>query len=225
MARGRRLRPRVSATGFLAALVLSLVVTPFVRGLKEGPLYEAVLYTLVMSTGLVASGSRRKLAFGLVSLILIAIWLNQLWPQECPALTYILPAMAFLGIVIGSLLGFVLRAKQVDADVLCAGISVYLILGLLWGLAYTGVAQVIPDAFAYNTSRGTPTSMSGFTAIYFSFMTLMTVGYGDITPTADVARMLAMVEAMTGTLFVVVMIARLVSLYSASGQTRTHHQA
>ena len=60
--------------------------------------------------------------------------------------------------------------------------------------------------------------MSGFTAIYFSFITLATLGYGDITPAADIARMLAMLEAMTGTLFVGVMIARLVSLYSASGQ-------
>ena len=65
------------------------------------------------------------------------------------------------------------------------------------------------------------TVMSGFTAMYFSFTTLMTLGYGDITPVADVARMLAMLEAMTGTLFVGVMIARLVCLYSAAGHTRT----
>ena len=63
--------------------------------------------------------------------------------------------------------------------------------------------------------------MSGFTAIYFSFITLATLGYGDITPVADVARMLAMLEAMTGTLFVGVMIARLVSLYSVPGQKQT----
>jgi voltage-gated potassium channel Kch len=114
-------------------------------------------------------------------------------------------------------LGFILRAERVDADVLCAGISVYLILGLLWGQAYTLVAQVNPDAFSFSTRSGTATAMSGFTAIYFSFTTLMTVGYGDITPVADVARMLAMLEAMTGTLFVGVMIARLVSLYSRLG--------
>ena len=79
------------------------------------------------------------------------------------------------------------------------------------------MAQVDPKAFAFNTARATPVAMSGVTAHYFSFMTLMTVGYGDITPVADVARMLAMIEAMTGTLFFGVMIARLVSLYSASG--------
>jgi len=223
----RRLKLRVSAIGFLAALVVCLVATPFVQGLEEGQLYQAVLFTLVMCTGLIASGSCRRLAFALVSFALAAIWLNQIWPQKCPALTFILPAIAFLAVVIASLLGFVLRAKSVDANVLCAGISVYLILGLLWGLAYTFVAQVNPNAFSFNTRSGTAAVMSGFTAIYFSCTTLMTVGYGDITTVADVARMLAMLEAMTGTLFVGVMIARLVSLYSASGKSETsaHNQS
>ena len=144
LAKNRKLRLRVSAVGFLAALVLMLVATPFVQGFKEGQLYEAVLFTLVMCTGLIASGSCRRLAFALVSFALAAIWLNQLWPEKCPALTFILPAMAFLGVVIASLLRFILRAKRVNANVLCAGISVYLILGLLWGLAYTLVAQVNP---------------------------------------------------------------------------------
>jgi hypothetical protein len=219
LTQGQRPRLRVSAAGFLAALVLCLVATPFVQGLEDGQLYQAVLFTLVMCTGLIASGSCRRLAFALVSFALAAIWLNQVWPRKCPALTFILPAIAFLGVVIASLLGFILRAKRVDANVLCAGISVYLILGLLWGLAYTFVAQVNPDAFSFNTRSETAAVMSGFTAIYFSFTTLMTVGYGDITPVADVARMLAMLEAMTGTLFVGVMIARLVSLYSATGPT------
>ncbi len=217
----RRLRLRISAVGFLAALVLMLVASPFVRGLKEGQLYESVLFTLVMCTGLIASGSCRRLAFALVSLPLAAIWLNQLWPQKCPALTFILPAVAFLAVVAGALLRFILRAKRVDAEVLCAGISVYLILGLLWGLAYTFVAQMNPDAFSFSIRPGTATVMSGFTAIYFSFTTLATLGYGDITPTADIARMLAMLEGMTGPLFVGVMIARLVSLYSATGHVQT----
>ena len=175
-ARERRFGLRVSAVRFLAALVLMLVATPFVEGLKQGQLYEAVLFTLVMCTGLIASGSRRRLAFALVSFPLVAIWLNQLWPRTCPALTFILPGMAFLVVVTASLLRFVLRAKRVDAEVLCAGISVYLILGLLWGLAYTLVAQVNPNAFSFSTPSGIAATMSGFTSIYFSFITLATLG-------------------------------------------------
>jgi voltage-gated potassium channel Kch len=58
--------------------------------------------------------------------------------------------------------------------------------------------------------------MSRFTGLYFSFVTLSTVGYGDIVPISDVARMLALTESITGTLFVGVLIARLVSLYSSA---------
>ena len=218
--KGRRLRLRVSAAGFLAALVLMLVATPFVQGFKQGPLCETVLFTLVMCTGLVATGSRHRLTFALVSFAIGAIWLHQVWPQRCPALTFILAAMAFLTVVIAWLLGFILRAKRVDAEVLCAGISVYLILGLFWGQAYRLVAQMNPYAFSFSTHPGTSATMSGFTSIYFSFTTLATLGYGDIVPVTDVARMLTMVEAMTGTLFVGVMIARLVSLYSAMAQNQ-----
>ena len=59
-----------------------------------------------------------------------------------------------------------------------------------------------------------PQSINGFNGFYFSFITLSTVGYGDITPVSRIARWLAAMEAMTGLLYVTVLIARLVSLYS-----------
>jgi hypothetical protein len=57
--------------------------------------------------------------------------------------------------------------------------------------------------------------MNGFTGLYFSFITLSTVGYGDIVPVSEVARMLAIVEAMFGMFYMTLLIARLVSLYSS----------
>jgi hypothetical protein len=87
-------------------------------------------------------------------------------------------------------------------------------LGLMWTIAYWLVAWVTPTAFAFNTATGTKESMERFNAFYFSFITLSTVGYGDITPVSKVARMLAATEAMTGLLYVAVLIARLVALYS-----------
>ena len=68
-------------------------------------------------------------------------------------------------------------------------------------------------AFAFNTNGGT-TTINGFDGFYFSFITLSTVGYGDITPVSRIARWLAATEAMTGLLYVTVLISRLVSLYS-----------
>ena len=63
--------------------------------------------------------------------------------------------------------------------------------------------------------------MDGFNAFYFSFITLSTVGYGDITPVSRIARWLAAMEAMTGLLYVAVLIARLVALYR-SGEGKFH---
>jgi voltage-gated potassium channel Kch len=85
-------------------------------------------------------------------------------------------------------------------------------LGLLWSLAYRLVDTLTPGAFAFNATH--EQSMADFSAFYFSFVTLTTVGYGDITPVSSVARMLAVMESMTGTLYVAVLIARLVALYS-----------
>ena len=113
------------------------------------------------------------------------------------------------------LLRFILHAPSVTVEVLCASIAAYLMLGLTWTIAYWLVDQVTPGgAFSFNTNGGTR-SMNGFTGFYFSFVTLSTVGYGDITPVSRFARWLAAMEAMTGLLYVAVLIARLVSLYSA----------
>jgi voltage-gated potassium channel Kch len=80
--------------------------------------------------------------------------------------------------------------------------------------AYILVAQLHPGSFSYNVGRP-PVRLISFDAFYFSFITLTTVGYGDITPVTHIARTLAMTEAMTGTLYMAVLISRLVALYSS----------
>src|SRR5207244_2457101 len=97
-----------------------------------------------------------------------------------------------------------------------------LMLGLMWRMDDWLVDQLTPGgAFSFNTNTGTR-SMSGFTGFYFSFVTLSTVGYGDITPVSRIARMLAAMEAMTGLLYVAVLIARLVPLSSTPKYDDSH---
>src|SRR5262245_26173629 len=107
-------------------------------------------------------------------------------------------------------LRFILRAPRVTVQVLEAGISTYLVFGLLWALAYLMVDGLNPKAFTFSVA-GDSMAQS---AIYYSFVTLTTMGYGDITPVSRVARMLAMLESTTGVMYMSILIARLVGLYS-----------
>jgi voltage-gated potassium channel Kch len=117
-------------------------------------------------------------------------------------------------------LAYILRAKIVTFGVLCAAVSTYLMLGLGWAMAYVLIASLNPTAFATSDHSMGPNTMTGFNAFYFSFVTLSTVGYGDIVPVSRPARLLAALEATTGTLFVAMLIARLVSMHAAPRSER-----
>jgi voltage-gated potassium channel len=216
--RSARWSPRFTAAQLLIAIVLLIVASPFVEDLPGGEGIESVLMTVVLSSAVLVVGGRHRTLW-LVALfagpVIVGKWLYHFQPNLMPPAVYFAMATAFLVFVITHLLRFVLRAVRIDTEVLCASIAAYLMLGLLWALAYSLVAELIPNAFSFNAATISHHGMAGFNSFYFSFVTLSTVGYGDITPVARVARMLAAAEAMTGLLYVAVLVARLVSLYSA----------
>jgi hypothetical protein len=210
---------RFSTVQLLVALVVLLICAPFLEELEGGHLILSVLFSLVLLAAVFAVSDRKRTLVIAVVLAVPAItarWISQFRPDLVHPAVFLVCALLLLGFVIGHLLLFILRAPVVNVDVLCASVAAYLMLGLMWTVAYWLVDQLTPGgAFSFNTSRGSH-SMNGFTGFYFSFITLSTVGYGDITPVSQAARWLAAMEAMTGSLYVAVLIARLVSLYSAA---------
>ena len=206
---------RFSTVELLVALALLFFFFPFVEEVKGGDIIVSILLSLVLLSAVLAVADRKGVFLIALVLAIPAIagrWINHFRPDLVPPPVFLIAGLALIAFVVANLLRFVLRAPSVNTEVLCASISAYLMLGLLWTVAYWLVAQVTPNAFAFNT--GPKESMGGFNAFYFSFITLSTVGYGDITPVSRIARWLAATEAMTGLLYVTVLIARLVSLYS-----------
>jgi hypothetical protein len=208
---------RFSTVQLLIALALFFIWAPFVEEIQGGELIVSALFSLVLLAGVVAvADSKRVLVIAIVLAIpaIAGRWINHFRPDLAPPAVFLTAGLVLIAFVVANLLRFVLRAPSVNAEVLCASISAYLMLGLMWTMAYWLVDQLTPGgAFSFNTNAGTR-SMNGFTGFYFSFITLSTVGYGDITPVSRIARWLAAMEAMTGLLYVAVLIARLVSLYS-----------
>jgi len=117
------------------------------------------------------------------------------------------------------ILRFVMQAKRVDHDVVFAALSVYLLFGLIFGFIYFMVEGLLPGSLVH---PGAGNFLEGGIqlgqAIYFSFVTLATLGYGDIIPANDVIRSLAIIQTMCGQVYLVVLVARLVTLYGGSSK-------
>ena len=211
-------RRRLSFAWLLGALVLLLLATPLLQDLQHGKPIEAILLTMVLVFAVLAVGARRRTLALAIILVVPAIatrWAEQYQAALIPpGLSAILGAL-FIAFVVAHIVGFILRAPRVNAEVLCAAIAAYLLLALVWALAYMLVARLVPDAFAFPVVAPSDHTLTPFDALYFSFVTLSTVGYGDIVPIARVARMLAILEATTGLFYVTILIARLVALYSS----------
>ena len=209
---------RFSTVQLLVALALLLIAAPFVEEIEGGELIVSGLFSLVMLAGVLAVAHRKRVLVIALVLAIPAVagrWINHFRADVVPPTVFLVGGLVLIGFVIAHLLRFVLRAPSVTVEVLCASISAYLMLGLMWTMAYWLVDQLTPGgAFSFNTNAGAR-SINGFTGFYFSFITLSTVGYGDITPVSRIARWLAAMEAMIGLLYVAVLIARLVALYSS----------
>src|SRR4029453_11267072 len=208
---------RFSTVQLLIALGLFFIWAPFVEEIESGELIVSGLFSLVLLAGVVAVADPKRVMVIAIVLAIPAItgrWINHFRPDLIPPAVFLVAGLSLIAFVVGNLLLFVFRAPSVNTEVLCARISAYLMLGLMLTMAYWLVDQLTPGgAFAFNTNTGKQ-SMKGFNAFYFSFITLSTVGYGDITPVSRMARWLAAMEALTGLLYVAVLISRLVSLYS-----------
>jgi hypothetical protein len=210
---------RFSTVKLLLALILLFAVTPFIEDLSNGDMVESALFSLVMIASLRVTGRDSRILLVAALLFVPAIvgkWLNHFFPTYIPIHYFLVFGVAFIGFVVAILLRFILQTRRVDAEVLSAGIVVYLMLRLLWSLAYMLLAQLAPGSFSFALAES---RMDGFNAFYFSFGTLTTVGFGDITPISKVARTLAVMEAVTGTFYLAILISRLVAMYSPATQS------
>ena len=129
----------------LIALALFIFFAPFVEEIKGGDLIVSILLSLVLISAVLAVASRRStliIALLLAIPALVGRWINYFRPELVPPAVFLTAGIGLIAFVVANLLRFVLRAPSVNADVLCASISAYLMLGLLWTLAYWLVDQL-----------------------------------------------------------------------------------
>ncbi|MBX7103302.1 MAG: potassium channel family protein [Gemmataceae bacterium] len=153
----------------------------------------------------------RIFAIGLAILAIVGLWSNFVLPGRSAstvALEVHLSSAAFLSFTVVAVLRSVFRLPEVTPDTLSGALCGYLLVGLTFGHIFTIMHTLAPETF-----QGVPPMTDvrqQFVLTYFSFITLTTVGYGDILPASDTARSLCLLEAVIGQFYMAVLIAGLI---------------
>ena len=207
----------------LSALLITLVVSifvlrPLVGLIVAGQVLIEVCFAFVLLAGVWTVWQHRGQAILLTVVIVIAElvrWLHIQMPAAGLAPWEALSGAVCIGILVCLVLRRVFQAGPITPQRIEGAIAVYLLFGLMWADIYQFLEVLNPGAF--QIPSGAAGASDRFSPLlYFSFITLTTLGYGDIVPVHPVARSLAMVEALTGQLYPAILIARLVSMEIAS---------
>ena len=207
----------------LIALLALLLLYPFFAGsVMAHAVWDMCSFAILLLGISAISHVRRRLVIAVVLAIAV---LGTKWSGyviENARLLLVNDGLAaiFFTFTACLLLADVLRTGAVTANKIYGALCVYLLIGLTWGFMFLTLEGVQPGSFLVGQARSSGIEKDPATLVYFSFVTLSTVGYGDITPLSPPARSLAFMEAIIGQIYLAVLVARLVGLhivYSTAG--------
>jgi voltage-gated potassium channel Kch len=128
----------------------------------------------------------------------------------------------FLLVAIAFTLKRVALSEEINANRIIGAVCVYLLLGVIWAVAYTVLHMFSPGSFQGFVPKGEEGWNSEW--LYFSFVTMTTLGYGDISPVTATARALAYMQALFGQLYVAVLVAGLVGTHISARQRQKQNE-
>jgi len=203
----------------LLVLVFLLVAYPFWdRSLLGLASLDLVLWGVLLASIYAMSRSRRLFwsALALGALALGGDITTYLLPGRGVVLISCLLDLLFLGYATLVVVGYVMREERVGVDKIFGAICGYIMIGLVWALGYSALEMIQPGSFSglqMSAASNGPHFADIDQFLYYSLVTLSTLGYGDITPLSRPARSLSATEAMAGQVYLAVLVARLIGLH------------
>ncbi len=210
------------------ALILMLILFPYLDPeytLHQHPFPLLLLNSLVILIIIyTVSPTKRYFTIGLIIGLpaIICFWLDNLNNNN---LIILISTCALYLYAIFMTIRFLTHSKEFSLDQVFGGASVYILIGLTWTLFFQGIELYSPGSFMSGDIGTVSKVLSWSDFIYYSFTTLTTLGYGDITPIHPVARTLAITEAITGVIFIPVIISGLVSVVITSSLHKRSQEA
>jgi len=210
-------RVRARRFSYLAkSLVLLIIAYPYLEADTLDQIILTVLTILVMaSTSIAVSRSRRDyiimacLSFPWLVSLIVNLPLFEIDGGIIIRKEIVFALLLFSYATI-SIFIYLIKSREVTTEILFAAVCGYLLIGLSWAALYVFIEIFTPGSFVDTSGH---LAMTPPRYLFFSFVTLTTVGYGNIIPATDQARSIAMMEAIVGQLYITIMVARLVGLH------------
>ena len=206
----------------LILLFTLAIMDPVLKELgHSGLMFLDVLFTVALLTALYSvSSNRRLLITGIILVIPIFVLGLSNYAKTNFHLTILVYTLAitFFGLVGISILIHIMAEERVTVDLIYGSACVYLLIGFAWAIFYGFIEVLFQGSFKIDgTVMSHPDLLGQYSflnekLVYFSFVTLTTLGYGDIIPLSGVAKTASTLEAVVGQLYIALLVARLVGL-------------
>lgn len=208
-----QIKPENNFIWLTAAMVGIMVTGAFSRHFPDSLTVVMLEVTgiallLLSLLSLTSSPAWKKRLLAILALMVISAIISVATKLPHSDVIYLLLLLAFLLSVARLVAGEVLLSGTVDTNKLVGAVALYLVLGMIWSVLYIMVLMVWPDALNGVQSGDWHANLP--TTTYFSFVTLTTLGYGDISPANPMAEVLVILEAVTGMFYLAIIVASLV---------------
>ncbi len=200
---------------FLNLLVYILVliaIQPLDEAIGEFGLVLDIIISFILVSAIYAVSHKKKhtiIGILLALPLLTAMWAKQLFGISWMQIPETILGITFFGFIIAIILKFIFSEDEIKRDLIAGAAAVYLLLAIAWAYAYRAIEVIQPGSFAVADAQ----TVSYAVALYYSFVTITTLGYGDIFPVTTAAKSCAILEAIVGQLYLVITIALLVGVH------------
>jgi Ion channel len=206
-----------------ASLLVLLLANFFLLELIDDPRWGALLSTLLAAVALVVAISdpdagtrlKRRHVISIVACVALAPLVLFVNSARLLALTYLLPVVLLVSATLPVTISRVLQHRRITHETVLGALCAYVLLGLLFAFVYLAVDEVRAEPFFAQPGEHVQSEF-----LYFSFVALTTLGFGDLSPSVGLPQALTVLEALTGQIFLVTLVARLVTLWVRQDEPR-----
>lgn len=215
-------RCRRFLSGYFSQLLISLILLFIFRPYHRGYIYMGIwqiFFVFVFLSAIFNCDHSKKIKIVSTCLAIPALifqWINLIYHSEILALPFLFFTIVFVFITTTSIIKKVIINARVRMETLRGVVCAYFMVAFGFAFTYLFVSFLIPGSFHFDASISPIMTHSHLLSemIYFSFVTLLTIGYGDITAVHDIAQTLALLEGIIGQFYIAILVSRLVAVYS-----------